>query len=302
MAKYASKVVGQAQAWLGRKESDGSHKEIIDVYNGHKPLARGYKVTYTDAWCATFVSAVAIKLGYTSIIPTECSCSKMIDLFKKLGSFVENDSYKPAPGTIIFYDWDDNGAGDNTGSADHVGIIEKVSGSTITVIEGNYSNSVKRRTLAVNGRYIRGYGVPKYDAEPTAAPTTTSIKKGDKVKVNKGAKTYNGTSVASFVYNGTFTVDELKGDRAVLDKNGICTAFNVKNLTLATATTTATPKIQVGSTVKLNKGAKTYTGGNLASFVYNRKHKVKEISGSRVVITYLGIVIAAVNIKDLTLA
>lgn len=60
--------------------------------------------------------------------------------------------------------------------------------------------------------------------------------------------------------------------------------------------------ISVGSTVKLNKGAKTYTGGNLASFVYNRKHKVKEIKGDRAVITYLGIVVAAVNIKDLTLA
>ena len=35
------KIVAQARAWLGRKKSDGSHKEIIDVYNGHKPLARG---------------------------------------------------------------------------------------------------------------------------------------------------------------------------------------------------------------------------------------------------------------------
>ena len=60
--------------------------------------------------------------------------------------------------------------------------------------------------------------------------------------------------------------------------------------------------IKVGSTVKLNKGAKTYTGGNIASFIYSRKHKVKEIKGDRAVITYLGIVIAAVNIKDLTLA
>ena len=59
--------------------------------------------------------------------------------------------------------------------------------------------------------------------------------------------------------------------------------------------------IKVGSTVKLNKGAKTYTGGKLASFVYNRKHKVKEIKGDRVVITYLGIVIAAVKLSDLTL-
>ena len=65
---------------------------------------------------------------------------------------------------------------------------------------------------------------------------------------------------------------------------------------------TAAPKIEVGSTVMVNKGAKTYTGGSLASFVYSRKHKVKQISGDRAVITYLGIVVAAVNVKDLTLA
>lgn len=66
-------------------------------------------------------------------------------------------------------------------------------------------------------------------------------------------------------------------------------------------TVAESPKIKVGSTVKLNKDAKTYTGGKIASFVYNRNHKVKEIKGDRVVITYLGIVVAAVNIKDLTL-
>ena len=171
MAKYASNVVKQAQAWLGRKESNGTHKAIIDVYNAHKPLARNYKVKYTDSWCATFVSSVAIKLGYTSIIPTECSCQKMIELFKKLGCWVENENRTPKAGEIIFYDWQDSGSGDNKGWSDHVGIVEKVSGSTITVIEGNYSNSVKRRTLKVNGTYIRGYGVPKYDTEPQASTT-----------------------------------------------------------------------------------------------------------------------------------
>lgn len=168
--KTRNKVVEQAIAWLGRKESDGSHKLIIDTYNGHKPLARGYKVTYTDPWCATFVSAVAIKLGYTDIIPTECSCTKMIELLKKLGAWVESDSRKPLPGDILFYDWDDSGSGDNKNTPDHVGIVEKVDGNTITVIEGNYSNAVKRRSVAVNGRYIRGYGVPKYDAEQAPAP------------------------------------------------------------------------------------------------------------------------------------
>lgn len=60
-------------------------------------------------------------------------------------------------------------------------------------------------------------------------------------------------------------------------------------------------EIKVGSTVRLNKGAKTYTGGNLASFVYNRDHKVKEINVDRVVITYNNIVVAAVKKSDLTL-
>lgn len=65
--------------------------------------------------------------------------------------------------------------------------------------------------------------------------------------------------------------------------------------------TVAAATIKVGSTVKVKKDAKTYTGGKLASFVYSRKHKVKEINGDRVVITYLGITVAAVNKKDLTL-
>ena len=176
-----AKVVSIAQSYIGCKESDGSHKKIIDLYNSHKPLARGYAVKYTDAWCSTFASAVAIAAGLTGIIPTECGCEKHIALFKALGSWQENDAYVPAPGDYIFYDWQDGtnyADTDNTGAADHVGIVEKVSGQTITVIEGNYSNAVKRRTLAVNGRYIRGYGVPKYgsgaaSAAP-AAPTQTT--------------------------------------------------------------------------------------------------------------------------------
>ena len=81
MAKKASAVLSQARAWIGKKEANGTHREIIDVYNAHRPLARGYIVKYTDAWCATFVSAVAIKCGLTSIIPTECGCGQMIELF-----------------------------------------------------------------------------------------------------------------------------------------------------------------------------------------------------------------------------
>lgn len=167
-AQLRQKVVGVLQGWIGRKESDGSHKEIIDIYNGHKPLARGYAVKYTDAWCATCASAAAIIAGLTDIIPTECGCSNMIELFKKLGAWQENDAYKPEPGDYIFYDWQDSGSGDNIGNPDHVGVVEKIAGSTITVIEGNKNNAVERRNIQVNGRYIRGYGVPKYSSKADA--------------------------------------------------------------------------------------------------------------------------------------
>lgn len=67
------------------------------------------------------------------------------------------------------------------------------------------------------------------------------------------------------------------------------------------ASTEVKKTIQVGSTVRLNKGAKTYSGGSLSSFVYERNHQVKEISGDRAVITYGGTVVAAVKVSDLTL-
>lgn len=58
------------------------------------------------------------------------------------------------------------------------------------------------------------------------------IKVGSKVKVKKGAKSYNGVSVAPFVYEKVYTVDEIKGDRVVLDKKGICTPFKLCDLIL----------------------------------------------------------------------
>lgn len=187
MSCTRTQIVAQAQSWIGCKESDGSHKKIIDVYNSHKPRARGYKLKYTDAWCSGFASACAIACDATDIIPTEVGCGKHITLFKNKGIWVEDDAYVPLPGDYLFYDWDDSGKGDNTGGADHVGIVEKVVDGQITVIEGNYSNSVKRRTLKVNGKYIRGYGVPKYDEEENAAPVEVKkvsielreLKKGD---------------------------------------------------------------------------------------------------------------------------
>lgn len=161
------KVVDTAKKYVGLKEKDAKHKEILSVYNNHKPLARSYAVQLSDAWCATFVSAVSIMCDLTDIMPTECGCQKMIELYQKLGRWKEDESYVPTTGDVIMYDWQDDGKGDNKGVADHVGIVVSVKNGTIKVIEGNISDSVGYRNIAVNGKNIRGYCLPNYASKAT---------------------------------------------------------------------------------------------------------------------------------------
>lgn len=163
-----TRYIRQMQAWVGKKESDGSFRPIIDTYNSGLAAAvskwgtRNVRMQYDWAWCACTVSAAAMAAGVANIVPIEISCPYMIEIAKKAGIWVENDAYVPTPGDIIMYDWQDSGIGDNQGLADHVGMVEAVSGNQMTIIEGNKNDSVSRRTIAVNSIYIRGYIVPKF--------------------------------------------------------------------------------------------------------------------------------------------
>lgn len=157
-----NRIAGIAESYIGTREGDAKHKKLIDTYNNHKPKSSSYKVTYTDAWCATAVSAWAIMAAVSDIFPLECSCNRMIALAKKMGIWVEKDSYIPEQGDAILYDWQDSGNGDCTGAADHVGLVTKCDGKTITVVEGNKSNAVGIRIIKVNGKNIRGFITPKY--------------------------------------------------------------------------------------------------------------------------------------------
>lgn len=169
-------VVQLARSWIGKDEKSGTHKEIIDIYNSHSPLPRRSKMRYEWPWCAATWSALAIKLGYTDVMPVEMSCGYLINVAKNMGCWQENDGYIPSPGDGVLYDWDDSGKGDNIGWPDHVGTVEYSNEESgyFVVIEGNYSDSVKKRTVSINGKYIRGFIVPKYDelliTEPTLDP------------------------------------------------------------------------------------------------------------------------------------
>lgn len=58
----------------------------------------------------------------------------------------------------------------------------------------------------------------------TASLISNDIKKGDKVKVKQGAKTYTGGGLATFVYSNIYDVIQVDGDRVVIGKGTAVTA------------------------------------------------------------------------------
>ena len=164
MGVTANDVLDVARGWLGYSEANGKFKEILNVYNSHKPLARKYKIKETDHWCDAFVSACAIKAGAVDLIGTEVSCEKHIQIFKKKGIWIEDGAQKPKVGDIILFNWDD-ATQTNDGAADHIGFVEQVYNNTIVCIEGNMSEKVARRTINVGWGYIRGFARPNYAGE-----------------------------------------------------------------------------------------------------------------------------------------
>lgn len=164
----AKQIIETAQGWIGRNEAAGTHKQIIDIYNDwcdKNGYPRGYKVKYSDSWCDVFVSACFIINNAVSLIGgVECGVEEHVQIFKKLGIWIEDGTITPKPGYLIVYNWDTS-TQPNNGYSDHIGIVEKVGMGAITTIEGNYSDSVKRRALPVGNGNIRGYAAPKYQAE-----------------------------------------------------------------------------------------------------------------------------------------
>lgn len=101
------------------------------------------------------------------------------------------------------------------------------------VINGKWGTGEERRkaidTAHKSGKIDYGYATIQKRVNEMMKGNPT-VKVGSKVRVKAGAKSYEGKIVSPFIYLKTYTVDELKGDRAVLNRKGICTAFNVKDL------------------------------------------------------------------------
>lgn len=162
--KTANRIVRQAQKWVGKNEADGSFKAIIDLYNSVEPIPRGYRASYNSEWCAITITALGYATGMSDLIGAECSVPKFIEIFKAKKIWLGPNA-SPKAGDIVIYDWD------AVKDGDHIGIVEKVSGDTVTAIEGNmsgttvngqYLGKVGRREFKVGWSRVTGYARPKY--------------------------------------------------------------------------------------------------------------------------------------------
>lgn len=154
-----------AARWLGSREGSAEHRELLEIYNGIRPLPRGYAMRESDPWCAAFVSAAAVLAGAGELLPLECSCSKIVEKARSMGIWVEDDGYVPQIGDWVLYNWEAPADGDDSGTPDHVGVVIGRDGNRMLVAEGNYDNAVKLRRLSVNAQPIRGFVCPKFPQE-----------------------------------------------------------------------------------------------------------------------------------------
>lgn len=159
---------------------------------------------YQGGWCTTFVLWCFNKAGKQNgvtlngvIIPRGGNCSSMISWFKDKGRYYSPSKYTPKSGDLIFFDWT------GSGTADHVGIVNYTSGTTVYTIEGNCSGKVKAREYTKKGSKpynnissIIGYASPRFSSVSgsSAGKTTKKHTTTKKAKTTKKATTAKSTT------------------------------------------------------------------------------------------------------------
>lgn len=154
-------------------------KYARDLWAAAPHFYQGNKNGYD--WCAVFVDWCLYKaagndaeaaqkaLCYTG--PYGAGCKSSVTYYKEAGRFHLRDGYTPKPGDQVFF-------GASASTVHHTGLVESVNGTTVTTIEGNSGNAVKRRIYAINSDQIYGYGKPRYDGDkpPVSSPDVATDK------------------------------------------------------------------------------------------------------------------------------
>ncbi len=213
---------------------------------------------YQGGWCTTFVLWCFNKAGKQNgvtlngvIIPRGGNCSSMISWFKDKGRYYSPSKYTPKSGDLIFFDWT------GSGTADHVGIVNYTSGTTVYTIEGNCSGKVKAREYTKKGSKpynnissIIGYASPRFSSVSGSSAGKTTTKKHT---TTKKAKTTKKATVSKRV-----TTKKAATAKSTTKKAASKKAATKKETTKAATTTTTTQaatKANVKTTTEQSESA-----------------------------------------------
>ena len=147
----------------GRAFTSGGNQAIVEVAltqlgnEGGQPYWSWYGFDGRVEWCACFVSWCADQCGYldSGIVPKFAGCVDGANWFKGNGQW-QDRNYEPTAGTIIFFDWE------NDGETDHVGIVEKCENGVVYTVEGNSGDACRQNQYSVGSSSIYGCGIPAY--------------------------------------------------------------------------------------------------------------------------------------------
>ena len=153
----AERVLGIARAELGTKESPANSNRVKynTWYYGREVSGAAYP------WCMAFVQWCFAQAGVPLPLRT-ASCGELLRAAKKTGQVMVLDV---RPGDVVIYDFPGGAA------TDHCGIVEKVTLTGVTAIEGNTSEAGSQSNGGMVCRKNRPYsqivGIvrPKYQKE-----------------------------------------------------------------------------------------------------------------------------------------
>lgn len=199
MNEAKTKVLNVARAEIGTREGLNNYNKYageLDNINGLFTCNM-----QNQPWCAILVLYCFYKaFGIDNALRTLCSpmptgiplCETSARYFKTSGRFYTSD---PDVGDVIYFNVN--------GGINHMGIIESVSGSEITAIEGNTSDMVARRVYNISNGYIAGYGRPRYELVSSGDVNKITVSETNKSAVSRSFSPIVCMMTHSSCYQGT---------------------------------------------------------------------------------------------------
>lgn len=153
--RVANRVVRVARGEVGTHEGrSGGHWNNHQKYS---PAVPGLEWSQNQAWCATFVSWVAMTAGVAELYPRTASCDVAAAWFRSKGQWSEY----PAVGAQVFFG--------SYSDFVHTGLVVAYDDTYITTVEGNTNTNGSRegdgvylKRRARRDSYVVGYGYPAF--------------------------------------------------------------------------------------------------------------------------------------------